>query len=368
MDVDARIQLFDLKSKYQFQTQPGVDQYNMPLYSVQTEQGGQNISFYPVYQGFLDPVYVNGIQVPFQTDKTTFFNIWPNIVQQMFIVATGNGTPGPYTFQFPVTPNNTSPVGPPFQYFLRGHVDITGIVAAANASGTLMDPIFGPILNTNIIPSTSIFPAVYITTIDANFNNLVVQDSGQFLQVSNVNMPNYGLLMSPGNAPFGYTTLSGGYSTTSNTFNYLTGQCTVTFPASVAQGTPISAQAFLFQCGLPRGCLFWNNTLVLRSPPDQQYLIELDGYLSPAAFLSSSAALQFGYMSEYIARGAARKILADTGDIEQFQFYEPFFKEQETLVWKRSQRQFTASRTQTIYSQGINQGQSGFNNLGGSTL
>jgi hypothetical protein len=56
-------------------------------------------------------------------------------------------------------------------------------------------------------------------------------------------------------------------------------------------------------------------------------------------------------MCEYIARGAARKILADTGDIEQFQFYEPLFREQEMLVWKRSQRQFTATRTQTIFSE-----------------
>ena len=56
-------------------------------------------------------------------------------------------------------------------------------------------------------------------------------------------------------------------------------------------------------------------------------------------------------MSEYIARGAARKILADTGDVEQFAFYEPLFKEQEQLVWKRSQRQFTSTRTNTIFSQ-----------------
>ena len=80
--------------------------------------------------------------------------------------------------------------------------------------------------------------------------------------------------------------------------------------------------------------------------------MELDAYLTPAAFLSTSNAVPFGYMSEYIARGAARKILADTGDIEQFQFYEPLFKEQEILVWKRSQRQFTSSRTPTIYSAG----------------
>ena len=84
--------------------------------------------------------------------------------------------------------------------------------------------------------------------------------------------------------------------------------------------------------------------------------------------MSTENAIQFAYMSEYIARGAARKILSDTGDIEQFQFYEPLFEEQELLVWKRSQRQWTSTRTQTIYSQGINQGQSGFNNLGGSTI
>jgi hypothetical protein len=34
MDVDARMQLFDLKSKYQFLTTPGIDRYNMPLYNV----------------------------------------------------------------------------------------------------------------------------------------------------------------------------------------------------------------------------------------------------------------------------------------------------------------------------------------------
>src|SRR6185503_13233049 len=66
MDVDARIQLFDLKKTYQFQTVPGFDQYNMPLYSVQTESPDsdpQNINFYPVYQVFQGPAYINGIQI-----------------------------------------------------------------------------------------------------------------------------------------------------------------------------------------------------------------------------------------------------------------------------------------------------------------
>jgi hypothetical protein len=71
-------------------------------------------------------------------------------------------------------------------------------------------------------------------------------------------------------------------------------------------------------------------------------------------------------MAEYIARGAARKMLSDTGDWEQFQSYEPLFLEQEMLVWKRSQRQWTATRTETIYSQGFGQGM-GLNNIGGGT-
>ena len=73
MDVDARLQLFDLKTKYQFQTTPGVDQYNMPLYDIQTEPGSQTIGMYPVYQGVVGPCYINGIQVPFHTEKNNFF-------------------------------------------------------------------------------------------------------------------------------------------------------------------------------------------------------------------------------------------------------------------------------------------------------
>jgi hypothetical protein len=357
MDVDARMQLFDLKTKYQFQTVPGFDQYNMPLYNIQTEPGA-NINFYPVYQGFLSPAYINGVQVTFQTEKNSFFNIWPNIVQQMTTVAVGDGGPS-YSFTLPIAPNNTTPLNIPTQYLLRGHVDMSGIIA----TGQITDPPQSTTLTTTI-PTTSIYPAVYLTAIGSDGSNIVVSDSGQFL-TGNLN---YGLLMAPGSAPFGNTPLAGGYSTTSNTINYFNGQVNVRFPVSVPSGVNINAQCYFFQCGLPRGILFNNNTLTFRSPPDQQYLVELDAYLTPAAFLNTTQAVQFAYMAEYIARGAARKILADTGDVEQLNFYEPFFKEQELLVWKRSQRQFTATRTQTIYSQGTNQGQSGSNSLGGSTL
>src|SRR5277367_4338881 len=106
MDVNARAQFFDFKTKWQFQTTPGVDKYNVPLYSVQVEPGAQTIAMFPVYQGMIPPCYINGIQVPFQTQKNQFFNIWPNIVQNVGQVAVGNGTAGPYVLNFPLLPQN----------------------------------------------------------------------------------------------------------------------------------------------------------------------------------------------------------------------------------------------------------------------
>jgi hypothetical protein len=364
MDVDARIQLFDLKSKYQFQTTPGVDKYNMPLYNVQTEPGGQSIGLFPLYQGFLEPCYINGIQVPFYTQRNSFYNIWPNIVQNLGVIAIGNGLTNPYVLQIPII-GPPAPPNPPFNGLVRGHVDLTGIITLDE--NPYVDP---PIVtslaaqtNIPLVPVTSVESSVYFTSIGADGSNVIVADSGQFLQ-GNVN---YGLLMEPGQAPNGNLPLTGGYSTTLNTINYFTGQATIQFPVVIPTGNNIMAQCFYFQSGLPRAVLYYNNTLTLRSIPDTQYLVELDCYLSPAAFLNTQGPIPFGYMAEYIARGAARKILSDTGDVEQFQFYEPLFIEQERLVWKRSQRQWTATRTETIYSQGIGQGAGFNNNYGGGT-
>ena len=360
-DMDARVQLFDLKTKYQFQTTPGVDQYNMPLYDVQIQPGAQNIGLFPVYQGFLNPCYINGIQVPLYTQKQQFFNVWPNVTQNFGTVLQGNGTSGPYTIQFPALPG-TQPANPPFNGLIRGHIDITGIIN----TGVNEDP---PTVNDLLltVPTTSVYSSVYITTIAADGSNVIVADSGQFLQSNQ----NYGLLMTPGKAPLGNAALPNGaslptpYATNQNTINYLTGTITnLYFPVNIPSGTNINVQGLYFQSGLPRGILFYNNILTFRAPPDTQYLVELDAYLSPTAFLNTNSAIPFGYMAEYIARGAARKILSDTGDVEQFMFYEPLFKEQELLVWKRSQRIWTGTRTQTIYSQGVGMGQGMYNNLG----
>lgn len=337
MDVDARIQLFDLKTKYQFETIPQVCDYNMPLYSTQTQPGSQAISTYPVYQGFTDDCYVNGIRIPLYTQRGSFWNIWPNYIQALNEVAIGDGTTTTFSFTLPFFPA------------IPGHVDMTGIVS----SGNVIDPIFSTTINTNI-PTSSIYPGVFIVYQTQSGGISTITDSGTFLS-GDTSGQLHGLLINYSSSgstspyPNGYSSL-GTYSTTQNTVNYITGQVNITFPSAPPAGTPIQAQCYFYEPGIPRAILYYNNTITIRPPPNVPYLIEMDAYLTPAAFLSTSQAVQFGYMCEYIARGAARKILSDTGDMEQFQFYEPLFKEQEILVWKRSQRQVTGNRTGTIFS------------------
>ena len=56
-------------------------------------------------------------------------------------------------------------------------------------------------------------------------------------------------------------------------------------------------------------------------------------------------------------------MLSDTGDVEQFAFYELLFREQENLVLRRSSRTKTSTPTPNIFNQGlgnINQSYTGF--------
>jgi hypothetical protein len=356
-DVDASMQLFDLKTKYQFMTTPGVDQYNMPMYDDQFESPDNNLQVirqYPIYQGVVGNFYCNGINLAFHTEKRSFFNAFPNILQTFEAVVVGNGT-AVYIIQLPILPF-VPPPNPPINAIIRGHVDMTGIIETLNN----VDPPRGASFNTRI-PVTSVEARVFISTLSSSNENIIITDSGQFLDTNK----NCGILMIPGKAPLGNLAIPGGYNQTKNVVNYTTGTIYVDFNTSILSGRNINVTCSFFQSGIPRAALFYNNCITLRNVPDKQYVIEMDAYLTPAAFLNTFDSIQFGYMSEYIARGAARKILTDTGDVEQFNFYEPLFKEQETLVHKRSQRQWTSTRTQTIYSQGMNIGQ-GNNGIGGT--
>lgn len=328
LDVDARIQLFDYKTKYGFMTTPYIVHYNLPYYGInqfKTQTQGNppsNISPYPVYQGVRSPCYVNGIICPMYTQREEFYSYWAPYLQNIQATAVGDGVSRTYTMLLPFFPCPA------------GHIDVTGIIT----SGSTVDPIVGTALNTNV-PITSLTPGVIITGLDTNNYLQTVTDSGQFLNTDQTT----GFLQTQ-SASNPQNIVAAG------TVNYVSGQATVTFANPIGAGQPIQANCYFYQPGIPTAALFYNNTITVLPPPNQPYYIEFDAYLTPAAFLNSASPLEFGYMSEYIARGAARKILSDTGDVEQLQLYEPFFREQEMLVWKRSQRIFTSTATPSFFS------------------
>lgn len=137
------------------------------------------------------------------------------------------------------------------------------------------------------------------------------------------------------------------------TVDYSTGAMVFNFSVAIPSGNDINIQTQPFSTGRPRSLLFFNNTISLYPVPDRTYLIQLDAQITPAAFLESAnegQTFEFGYMAEYIARGSARKIMADNGDDENLRMNETFFKEQEHKVLRRTNRQQQVTRKPTIFS------------------
>lgn len=317
-DLDARIETFDLKTTYRFNTIPNIVDYNMPFREAQLNG---TIARYPLYQGFSAPATANGIPMVFTTDRNSTYQSGP-YWQTNDRILTASGSTS-YTYSISSSA------------LIAGHVDVLGLIEASLAienipAYTILQP---------GVPQSSVTPRIIITATGDEGQQVRITDSGQFLS-SNQKV---GFLQQ----------IVNGVAVQAGTVNYLSGDLQINFQSLLKPQTPISLQFFTYAPGLPRFIMYFNNTLTILPPctDSSPAYIEIDAYLTPAAFISSSQMIPFGYMVEYLARGAARKILSDLGDGEQFAFYEPLFKEQELLVLKRSQRQKTATRTQTIYSQ-----------------
>jgi hypothetical protein len=295
-DVPERIQLFELARQYTFLTEPNRFEYELPF--VLDVNG--NSTGIPQYQNFYPPAYCDGIQLGFYLSNLQFYNIFPELVLNQFPLQ-GDGGGGPYDITI-----DRSPI-------LRGFTDHLG----------------------------NLLPYVYITALDMNGNQMYVVDNGlgQLLQTDSTFQ--YG----PAGAPNPQILLTG------SSVNYDTGVITgIEFPQTVPFGEPIEIQTSPYSAGFPRIMLFYNNIFKIYPVPDRAYKIQIDSQITPAAFMNTADFVPFAYMSEYIARGAARKILSDNADVEQYNFYEPMFREQEDLVLRRTSRQRAVQRTPTIYS------------------
>lgn len=321
-DMPERVQLVELKRQYTFETIPNIFQYQAPFTSSTTPAFPQNPNpppfitnpdppqqqtVMPIYQNFLPPIYCDGVEIGWLQSVDQFYKIFPEFVNNEQPLL-GDGTPGVYT-----TISGQSPI-------IRAFIDDLGnlkpyvYITAFNESGNMMYIVDTPYRDSDGL-------GILIQT-DATFQNIIGTP----------------LTGSPPN--------DGG----SGRVDYENGSVTFSFNANVADGTPIELQTSPFSPGVPRMCLFFNNTFSLYPIPSRAYKIQVNAYVTPTVFFNTTGSVPFAYMAEYIARGAARKILADSGDMEQLQQMEPFFREQENLVLRRSDRQRAVERTPTIFS------------------
>jgi hypothetical protein len=322
-ELPERIQLFELKRQYTFETVANIFEYQAPFAPTTTwnfpansnpppfinnPSPAINQTPIPLYHQFRPPIYCDGVQMGWFQSNEQFYNVFPELVLNENPLE-GDGTTGPYS-----TTVSRNPI-------LRGFIDDLGYLQ----------------------------PYVYITFVDASGLQHYIVDS------SYTNGSGQGILIETDStfqniigAPLiGSPPVAGG----AGTVDYNTGIVTFSWSAvAVPAGTPIEIQTSPFSSGRPRIALFFNNIFKLYPVPDRAYKIQVDAYITPSVFFSSTASIPFAYMSEYIARGAARKILSDNGDYEQMQFYEPLFREQENLVLRRTSRQNAVLRTPTIYS------------------
>jgi len=274
LDMPARLQLFELKSTYEFETQENISRYQFP---------------YADYQMVEPPLYIDGVTGQYYQSREGFFRAFPEQLTSQDIQSGDGGV----AYSFSLVASLSSGLA-----LLRGF---------KNYEGTTQE---------------QLLPGVYITAIDAGGNNLVVTDDG-----------------------LGNLTGDG-----TGTINYTTTAISVTFNSAIPSTSTIRSQYYLSNKGTPRFVLFYDNYFTIRPIPNRPFLIKMDAYVTPATFLNSSESLTWSYMDDYIARGAARRILSDLGDWEQFTAYEGLFKEQEAQVLRRTNRQQSTQRAGTIFA------------------
>lgn len=306
-DFPYAIKLDQMRTVYTFYTEPYIDKYPLDV----------NYN-----QGIREPFYVDGIQGYLFKDRSQFFNMWPRW-PTTFHPINGDGSTSAFAFSIGTTP------------FLRGEVTMGGVDNAGNpisvaddGNGNLqlqvpnpivsVPPQFNPPISNPAIPGMK-----NINTLNPGLNNVNTQT------------------LDPSNVPY-----PGGIGTV----DYVNGNFAINFPVPPASGTQITLRVSQYQTGRPYTLLFWNNYFQIRPVPKFVHKVEVESYLTPVQFMATSDHPILNQWWQYIAIGAAIKVLEDRQDMEGIANLLPLFNRQASLVLERQSIEEINQRNATLFS------------------
>jgi len=133
----------------------------------------------------------------------------------------------------------------------------------------------------------------------------------------------------------GSGTLTGSLGGT-GTIDYSSGAYSVTFNTAPADGQTITASYAPYTLGRPTDALVFNETISFYPVPDSAYQVRLIAYKTPTLLSSSSSTPILEEWGPLIAIGAARQIFLDNGETERLVEIEPFYRERQKLVMRRT--------------------------------
>lgn len=318
-DFPEHLRTFNLHKTFTFYANPFQDTYPTDTASFIGATTNPLYDFQNRYLTVNPPVYIGGFQSFYTQSREQFFGIYPKVNSIASIGTAGDGV----TTQFTGVINSQQAIVPAGTTqnicLLQNEV----LFSSVNSSGAGLALIDVPVMD----------PVTGNPTVNGN-------------------------LYVPGSTPATPPTVI----TPTNTINYTTGVFTITFPSAPASGQAINSQTVPQITAIPQALMFYENKFTLRPVPDQPYRVNFEVFVRPTELLASNQEPELNEYWQLIAYGAARKVFQDRSDLDSVALIEPEFREQMSLVLRRTIVQQTNQRTATIYTEqtGYGPGQGGW--------
>ena len=338
-DMPEHLKFISLRYNYEF-----LSQANIPVYDLPTD----------VYLTAMPPVFIAGYETYMTQSRSNYFRINPELNFEQVSIYIGNGSSGPYTGNFLNAANQNTALGSSSSaqlFVLPGF--------KANPPGAY---------SVSVLGSPTDVPAKFLQW------NVLVSAKGTPDPISGI--PTTVSLVDDGHGNlFDVSDASTDPKFARGTVNYITGALTIYgspnpfgnpggFISAIPASNPINVQYIPYVASRPTNCLFYQDQIMLYPIPDQAYTVSFEVYKYPTSFLATNttATPQLTEWWQLLAYGAADKIFADNGDMENLQKYRPLLEEQMNLCLRRTIVQQTSERVSSIYTEQQGPGQFPFGN------